>query len=281
MNKTKLYVSSLIVLALTACGGSQSEVDTQVYDAAIVGGKDTTKDNVISKYVVLIYDNPTKTYCTGLLIKKDVILTAAHCVPSGYKSLTLAFGIKPLAGDYVMKQAANMVVHDKYKKENSNDRNDLALILIKGNAPEGYKTLLLPGADFPLKAGYGFTATGYGRISGKKVPSSDTQGSGYLRHVELKIDSFNANESQFYVDQKSGRGICSGDSGGPALMRYEGQDYVVGIASAISWTLPDEIHEDEKKQYIENKDVCLEKSIYMNVKKHRTWIDAGLKKLLN
>ncbi|WP_295905235.1 S1 family peptidase [uncultured Bdellovibrio sp.] len=279
--KTKLYVSSLIVLALTACGGSQSAIDTLVDSDAIVGGKDTTKDNVISKYVVLIYDNPTKTYCTGLLIKKDVILTAAHCVGADYKGLTLAFGLKPLSGDYVMRSAAKTWVHDKYKKSNSADRNDIALILIKGNAPDGYQTLLLPDSSFPLKAGYTFTAAGYGRISGKKVPSTDTQGSGFLRNVDLKIDSMSANESQFYVDQKSGQGICSGDSGGPALMRYQGKDYVVGIASAISWSVPSEIREDEKKQYIDNKDVCAEKSIYMNVKQYRTWIDDGLKKLLN
>jgi hypothetical protein len=64
-------------------------------------------------------------------------------------------------------------------------------------------------------------------------------------------------------------------------MRYQGKDYVVGVASAVSWTVPDEVKADERNQYIQNKDVCKEKSIYMNVKNFRTWIDTESKKLLN
>lgn len=281
--KTKLYVSSLLVFTLTACGGSLSEVENFTYetDAAIVGGKDTTKENVISKYVVLIYDNPTKTYCTGLLIQKNIILTAAHCIKSDQAGLSLAFGLKPLSGDYTLRQAAKVLTHPLYKKNNTQDRNDLALILVKGDAPSGTQLLQIPGEEFPLKKGLLFTATGYGRTSGKKDNTGkDTQGSGSLRHVELMIESVAEDESQFYVDQKAGKGICSGDSGGPALMRYNGKDYVVGIASAISWTVPSELDGNERKEYIENKDVCSEKSIYMNVKKFRSWILEGSQSLL-
>ncbi|WII72472.1 trypsin-like serine protease [Bdellovibrio sp. 22V] len=280
--KTKQYVSSFIVLALTACGGPQnSDVIFTGTENAIVGGRETTRDNILSKYVVLIVDNPTKKNCTGLLISKRMILTAAHCVGTKAEDLSLAFGLNPLSGNYTLRKADKIFASKQYDKNSSQNRHDLGLILIKGTAPEGYLPLLLPDEKFPLLKGLAFTAVGYGRTSGKSTPQNDIQGSGVLRHVELKIDSLNSDETQFFVDQRSGKGICNGDSGGPALMRYMERDYVVGIASAVSWSVPDEISAGKRNQYIQNKDVCAEKSIYMNVKKFRSWIDTHSKQLLN
>ncbi|MFV8248898.1 trypsin-like serine protease [Bdellovibrio bacteriovorus] len=278
--KTKLYVSSFIVLILSACGGYEAAYSPAPNDTAIVGGTMTAKDNIISQYVVLIYDNPTKTYCTGALISKRLILTAAHCVGKGAEGLTLAFGLNPLAGQYVMKKAHKVATHDKYKKLNSTERNDIALISMKEDAPASYRPLTLPDSKFPLSKDLIFTAAGYGRISGKKTSADDTQGSGKLRHVDLTISHFSSDETQFYINQEDGKGICNGDSGGPALMRYSGKDYVVGVASAISWTVPGEVKASQKSQYIDNKDLCKDKSIYMNVIKYRQWIDDNSKKLL-
>ncbi len=101
-----------------------------------------------------------------------------------------------------------------------------------------------------------------------------------LRNVDLQIESFNQNATQFYVNQRSLKGICNGDSGGPAIMRYNNKDYVIGVASAISWSIPGEIKADERDEYLENKDLCAEKSIYMNVKKFRSWIFENSQKLL-
>lgn len=279
--KTKLYVSSLIVLTLSACGYSESGYSPRPEDAAIVGGFTTNKGNTISNYVVLIYDNPTKTYCTGTLIRKNLILTAAHCVGAGPEGLSLAFGLNPLSGTYTLRKAHKTALHDKYKKMNSTDRNDVALISFKEALPANYRPVNLPDSKFPLSKGLTFTAAGYGRISGKKTSVNDTQGSGLLRNVDVSISHFSVDETQFYIDQKNGKGICNGDSGGPALMRYAGKDYVVGVASAISWTVPDEVKADERNQYIQNKDVCKEKSIYMNVKSFLPWIELNSKKLLN
>jgi secreted trypsin-like serine protease len=253
-------------LILSACGGPPAQLtDLTIQDSSgIIGGKETTKDNVISKYVVLIYDTPTKSYCTGLLISNTLILTAAHCVEKSTSTLTLAFGLQPMKGNYILRQSAKTIPHPDYKKANKNDRHDTALIASQRAAPKGYEPLLLPDESFPLQAGLIFTATGYGRTSGK--PEAKEESQGFLRHVELIVASLSEDEKQFYVDQKSSKGICNGDSGGPALMRYLGKDYVVGIASAISWTTQEDVLQ---------QDVCSEKSIYINLKKFRPWIQEA------
>ena len=279
--QSNLYVAAFLTLALTACGGHFSAQNPQdIATTAIVGGKETPKEHIASKYVVMIFDNATQKYCTGALIRKDIVLTAAHCLGSKAENLTLAFGLKPMSGDYIRRSVSKVIAHENFSKGNLRDRNDLALLLIQGEAPAGYKTLLIPDDTFQIHANQGFTAAGYGRTSGsKKAGPTDNQGSGSLRHVDLLISSLSENENQFYVDQSNNRGICNGDSGGPALMRWQGQDYAVGIVSALSWASPDEASSGGVSQ--ETRDICAEKSIYISVKKYHAWILAGIKKLTN
>lgn len=276
--KMNLYVLVSITLSLAACGNSNhSETPTHPSNG-IVGGLETSKESLPARYLALIYDKPTESYCTAMLVHKRVLLTAGHCIKSTAANMTLAFGTRPLTGDYVIREASQILIHPLYKNNNIN-RNDLALVLIKGEAPAGYQSLALPEESFPLSANLAFTAAGYGRITGVADPKGG-HGSGLLRHVELKIDSFSQDQSQFYVDQSVGKGICNGDSGGPAMMRYQDLDYVVGIASAISWLVPGELSEKAKKEYLEKHDVCSHKSIYISTKKYRLWIENGLKELL-
>ncbi len=63
-------------------------------------------------------------------------------------------------------------------------------------------------------------------------------------------------------------------------MRYNNKDYVVGVISAISWSVPSEVSDDERSEYLENKDYCKDKSIYMNLQIHSDWVRKNLKKLL-
>lgn len=276
--KMNLYVLVSITLSLAACGNSNHSETPKHPSNGIVGGLETSKESLPARYLALIYDKPTESYCTAMLVHKRVLLTAGHCIKSTAANMTLAFGTRPLTGDYVIREASQILIHPLYKNNNIN-RNDLALVLIKGEAPAGYQSLALPEESFPLSANLAFTAAGYGRITGVADPKGG-HGSGLLRHVELKIDSFSQDQSQFYVDQSVGKGICNGDSGGPAMMRYQDLDYVVGIASAISWLVPGELSEKAKKEYLEKHDVCSHKSIYISTKKYRLWIENGLKELL-
>ncbi len=281
--KTKLlYVGSIVVFILSGCqnnGGDFTPGTSQ--ESAIVGGSETGTNNPAGRTVVFLYDGSTNMSCTGTLIANNLILTAAHCI-GPTKKVTVAFGSNPLQGPYDLRNSTGVVVHDKYNKAGTEDRNDLALVSFNGGLPDGFIVARLPIPSLDVQAKQTFLALGYGRTSGKKpAVDTDMQGSGVLRQVGLQVDSVSPNKTQFRVDQSTGSGICNGDSGGPALVKNQNAYYVVGIASAILWTVPKELSADEKETYLDQKDLCMEKSIYINISEYLTWICDSSKQLLN
>lgn len=274
MKITKKLFSMIFLLSL-GCAPADHFVNLENPDA-IVGGEITTLKSPVAKYVVLVIDDDSGSYCTGTLIKDNIVLTAAHCLGKRGNGLTLAFGRNPMSGNYIARRSAAVAIHPDYKKANSQDPHDLALILIDGSAPASYSPVRVPNNSFPMQKNLNFTAIGYGRISGKSP-----QGIGVLRDTQLKISHLTQNQKQFYVNQENGKGICNGDSGGPALMRYQGVDYIVGVASAIYWTIPSSVRADQRADYISKKDTCAEKSIYINLRSHQVWLSQALQQLLN
>lgn len=259
------------LLAVLACAKPEaSRTGNWNHNDSIFGGTELSTQDDAARYVMMIYDIDSKKICTGTLISPQLVLTAAHCVGRRQDGITLAFGVDPMTGKYISRQSVSFKAHHLFNP--TTNRHDLAVIYFKGGAPRGYLPVLVAPTDFPVKATYAFSAVGYGRYSGlPPTTDKDAQGSGRLRSTDLTINSLSKDEKTFIVGQNSGRGICAGDSGGPALMRLKGRDYVVGVASAVIWS---------GKNEQTNRDVCADRSMYMNVSRYSTWIRETSQNLL-
>ncbi len=263
-------LASLAFFVLLACADSKTFRDSWAQDNSIIGGTELSAQDDAARYVVMVYDEDSKKICTGTLIGPQLILTAGHCVGRRQDGITLAFGVDPMTGKYIARKSIAFKVHHLYNSSKS--LNDLALIYFKGQAPQGYMPAIVAPPSFPVKASYYFSAIGYGRYSGRTpISEKDAQGSGRLRSTDLKIYSISKDEKSFIVGQSTGRGICSGDSGGPALMRLKGRDYVVGVASAVIWS---------GKDSMGNGNACADRSLYMNVSRYNVWIQETSQYLL-
>ncbi len=268
----KHFLLLLTFSLLSACQpehhGSDSGVDDSTEE--IVGGTTVSRQDAISKHLVFIYNEKDTTYCTGTLISSNLVVTAAHCIKNISATMTLGFGLDFTEGTMQVRYSTGSVVHNSFRKDPIYERNDIALITFSGGLPEGFEPAPLANAKVFANVKSEIIAVGYGKIKGTRNLSHDDSGAGRLRKVTLKIQSKSNNGKTFEVSQQDGRGICYGDSGGPAFIKIKNKFYLVGVTSAVLWYKP------EKSIY----DLCKEHSIFMDVKYYKTWINAQSGQLL-
>lgn len=268
----KTAVALVGLVFLNACSeksadrGFTNQLATPVEQ--IVGGTEVTSSKLVdSLFVLLVSDNNgTPQVCTGIFITKKHILTAAHCV-NDLESLSLITGVKPLASEEgLMLTPVQIDRHESYNEKSVEERNDLAIITIA-------EEIQLAKKDFPqlpdenmiqtieAASNIEFMAVGYGQTTSIVNPEERTEG--VLRAVRLRTTSKNA--AVFMVNQTNGKGVCYGDSGGPALKIYNKNLYLIGVASGIYDV--DTVKLDE----------CKQGSLYMNIAPHIPWIRTIIK----
>lgn len=227
--------SLALALAVPALGACQLAGDGDGPELAsarqpIINGNTATVGQFPT--VVAIRNNGL---CTGTLVAPDIVLTAAHCIHPATLGLSSPAQVT----------ARTEVVLDTIDATRSGGRVIAArdTVVITAFAEPGDPDVGLiflaqavtDRAPTPLnltpagaQTGVAVTMVGYGETASGSV--------GRLLYTAPKSSvscaGFGVNNALFLCfDQRSGPGICSGDSGGPALAEVDGVVKVVGVTS--------------------------------------------------
>ncbi len=229
--RRRLAALSALAAVLSAGCAPPADIELGVHGLPIINGSPDT-DPVHAAIVAFTFGG---YMCTGTLISRDVILTAAHCA-SGYRprDFTVYFGQSMNSAQ--VRSVSEVRVHpgwDSYRLV-----NDIAMLRLASAPPAGVKpipylpkSLGLKQSELPKRLEFiGFGEDEYRRVGQRLTvwndvdwictnPSGCVVGSGY-----------GASPNTICSDQSPG-GPCHGDSGGPALLERNGRVYVAGITS--------------------------------------------------
>jgi secreted trypsin-like serine protease len=191
---------------------------------AIVGGAPPA-DQAIAPYVVLIAGSAG--VCSGVAIAPDLVLTAAHCIAkSGNYKIAVRDGSR-----MATRAVESVAAHPQFAPRD--DAPDVALVKLAAKPPPNLVPVPFSDRRVPVSVGDRFIVAGFGLSNPK-----DRRTAGKLRMATLIATGKPNTQIINLVDpdtlgEKSGLGVCNGDSGGPVFEQRDGKLALVGI---ISWT---------------------------------------------
>jgi secreted trypsin-like serine protease len=273
--QVSVLVTSLVLLSVGCSGYRHADgvIDTQA--DGIIGGQLMTEKIQGSKWVVSVetevVDDVTGesdiSGCSGSMITEDIVLTAAHCVKKRGK-MSVVFSPMAESAHALRINVKKYLAHSKYTEENFINwkmmKEDIALLKLERKKPKSYEILNLT-TDFPrIKKSFPFFSIGYGYNNAEVL--------GYAYGAQSTGVSFDPNLNYFIADQRNAKGICPGDSGGPAIVSKEKRHYVIGVAQAV-------FKYNGDLQNAPGIEKCKQHAIYTNVQYYRQWILDGIKSL--
>jgi Trypsin len=196
MTRTKRKIGIAMLLAFTATEAG-----------AIIGGTDGGPLNGATLMVL----NDRGGVCTGIILERDAVLTAGHCV-AGAGQVRLHWRAP---GEPILKEPASVVLHPGYNGRAIAERTrsiDLALIRLKEPLPNEFAAAnLLAGAQ--PRAGAKLTVAGYGLAR-----EGDARSSGTYRSASLDVvEPYGPGKLLLWASNATQAGACTGDSGGPMI----------------------------------------------------------------
>ena len=194
----------------------------------IVGGVEAQK----GEFPFIVSLQASSHFCGGSLIKKDWVLTAAHCVEGGYlKSILVGLHSQRETQNAERFTPVKVVTHPNW--DTNTMAYDFALIKLSGES--SYAPVKLNKNEISGSAN--FTTAGWGTTS-----EGAWSGSSVLMKVNVPFVSQDKCDSAYpgsITDQmicagfeQGGKDSCQGDSGGPLVM---GSGYNRTLAGVVSW----------------------------------------------
>lgn len=169
--------------------------------------------------------------CSGIVVTKNLILTAGHCLREGKPQFILLGKREDKSSETRVVQ--NYLVHPNFESEINVIQADIAWIKTTTDLPK--RVPPAPLLTSPLKAlpietilvGFGLQGAEDGAEVGEKKNVTTIIDS--LITTPQKIGKYTYKNVLRIGD--ASRGTCKGDSGGPAFIKYNNINYVVGVTS--------------------------------------------------
>lgn len=218
-----LFFCVLIALLAVLCEGRKSNCRNKKKSSnnRVINGYEL-KPGDFPEFVSLeIFARFNSAICSGVLIDKDVVLTAAHCVQE-YTRIYVGHGIHHpdmwIQRGVKQYEAANACQSDRYDKNRIGEFYDFGVVILK-EPIENAKVAALESK--PIELGQRGTAVGVGYIKyfghaegevGEKawaIPMEATQCS--PNNIHPSHVCFTSYDPRYIGD------VCYGDSGGPVL----------------------------------------------------------------
>ncbi len=280
LQRSALHSLTLILISglLTSCssGPDKTLSDNLVCSdevSGIVNGHIAQKrDALSSSTVLLLTENAKKeiSVCTGTLIDKNIVLTAAHCsAPKTYVTFVRNVGcLGKLESIPARKVTRSVVRREKLPEGLSLASEDLMLLRFEGSTPSGFfpralpdKSLQVTGSDTLLMAGYGRTtesAKDNGILRFTETPAYNLLGNIYFPHSKEYVEV----DRTLILDQRR-TGVCIGDSGGPLYIKSPFGLTLIGVTS---------MGVDNTSANSKGEKVCQGVALFTDIRAHLDWI---------
>ncbi|XP_014820369.1 PREDICTED: granzyme A [Calidris pugnax] len=207
--------TSAAVILLVICRG---------FCVDIIGGAEVPPHS--RPYMALIQRKDESLICGGALIKKNWVLTAAHCKVEGGRVILGAHSRKTKEREKQVFRIAKQIRHPCYYSDSH--ENDIMLLQLQRRAKLGkaVKVIDLPTSFDDLKAETICSVAGWGQTDSIVKKISDT-----LMEVNVTVLSREiCNDNKHYKNKpvitenmicagakNGGKDSCRGDSGGPLI----------------------------------------------------------------
>jgi hypothetical protein len=196
---------------------------------AMVGGAQPTSEGAGRAVVMLTGSHGT--FCSGVALARDLVLTAAHCVLPGadYKLIEFDAARQP-----ALKDITAIVRHPEFDVNAVlRHRVTAEVALLKLAQPLKITPARLAPAGGAVAVGDRFVVAGYGVAvrgdgkSGGTVRAATLEATGQPGTLQIRL------ADPATKGERAGLGACTGDSGAPVYRDIGGALAVIGV---VSWS---------------------------------------------